>query len=149
MDKVTRSSDKTTADFPTRACASLNHVTPEKVAAIEMCATMNDTNNEQGGARLLGEMARLTAALMPPLRSVPTIVFNRQYKREDSDLARHHFVRAMCQYIIDGGRPVECNASSGAGGGGYSIRGGLLGEFAVMMHLGFLIFVVGSAATLH
>lgn len=52
-----------------------------------------------------------TAALKPPLTSVPTIVFNNQYKQDDNELAKTNFVKALCQYI-HGDKPAECSKNS-------------------------------------
>lgn len=55
----------------------------------------------------------MTAALQPPLTSVPFIVFNKQpHKQEDSTLAQTNFVKALCQYI-QGDKPAECLRNAG------------------------------------
>lgn len=56
----------------------------------------------------------VTNALQKPLKSVPTIVFNNQYKKEDNDLAQNNFVSALCQYI-EHGKPAECSRNAAFG----------------------------------
>lgn len=56
---------------------------------------------------------QLTDKLQKPLKGVPTIVFDGQYKEEDSKLAQINFVKAFCQYV-KGAKPAECAKNSGS-----------------------------------
>ncbi|XP_025834258.1 GILT-like protein 1 isoform X2 [Agrilus planipennis] len=102
MDKVDRQTSNTT--FPLKECAEINQVT--NYVDIDNCAHHVD------GSKHLSTLGELTKNLKPPLTSVPTIVFNKQYRKEDSDLAQENFVRALCQYIHHD-KPAECSGSSG------------------------------------
>lgn len=62
------------------------------------------------GSQFLSNYGTLTSALKPPLKGVPTIVFNNAYKQEDSDLAQKNFAKALCQYISTD-KPEECNSA--------------------------------------
>lgn len=62
--------------------------------------------------QLLEHYGQLTDKLQKPLKGVPTIVFDGNYKEEDSKLAQSDFVRALCQYV-KGEKPAEC-ARNGA-----------------------------------
>lgn len=104
MATVKNIGDKT--EFPTRECAQINEV--HDVASIENCA------NDVEGSRFLNEVGIATKALNPPLTSVPTIVFNKQFKQDDNELAQSNFVKAVCQYI-DGEKPAECSKNSAFG----------------------------------
>lgn len=63
------------------------------------------------GVQLLEHYGQLTDKLQKPLKSVPTVVFNGQYKEEDSRLAQNDFVKALCQYI-KGAKPADCARNS-------------------------------------
>lgn len=101
MDRVSKDNGKT--EFPTKDCAEINQV--NNLYQIDNCAIHPDGNN------YLANIGTLTQALKPSLSSVPTIVFNNQYKKEDSDLAQSNFVKALCQYINED-KPDECLRSS-------------------------------------
>ncbi|XP_063924211.1 GILT-like protein 1 [Zophobas morio] len=101
MDKVKPNGDQT--EFPTKECAQINSV--PNLADIENCA------NDVEGSRYLNDAGILTGALTPPLTSVPTIVFNKQFKQDDNELAQSNFVKALCMYI-DGEKPAECLKNS-------------------------------------
>ncbi|RZC35814.1 GILT domain containing protein [Asbolus verrucosus] len=101
MDKVKPDGNNTV--FPTQECATINHVPDYK--GIENCA------NHPDGSRYLNDVGVLTAALNPPLTGVPTIVFNKQFKQDDNELAQTNFVQALCKYI-HGEKPAECSRSS-------------------------------------
>lgn len=90
-------------DFPTKECAELNQVT--NLMMIENCAM------HLNGAQYLANYGSLTDAFQKPLASVPTIVFNKHYKKEDSDMAQTNFVKALCQYIPDHDKIHECLTS--------------------------------------
>jgi interferon gamma-inducible protein 30 len=101
MDRVVPNGNQT--DFPTKECATINYV--PKYAEIENCA------NDVEGSRFLNDVGVQTAALKPPLTSVPTIVFNKQFKQDDNELAQTNFVKALCQYV-HGEKPAECSRNS-------------------------------------
>jgi len=101
MDKVVRDGNNT--QWPTRDCATESNVT--NLHEIENCA------NHPHGSNYLSEYGRLTQALTPPLKSVPTIVFNNQYKEDDNVLSQTNFIGALCQYI-KGEKPDECSRNS-------------------------------------
>ncbi|XP_971157.2 GILT-like protein 1 [Tribolium castaneum] len=101
MDKVKPNGNQT--QFPTQECATINHV-PNYVN-IENCA------NHVEGSQYLAEIGKQTDALKPPLTSVPTVVFNNQYKQDDNEMAKTNFVKALCQYI-HGEKPAECTKNS-------------------------------------
>jgi hypothetical protein len=118
MDRVVPNGNQT--DFPTKECATINYV--PKYAEIENCA--NDVEGERvciflvcldsrfgAGSRFLNDVGVQTAALKPPLTSVPTIVFNKQFKQDDNELAQTNFVKALCQYV-HGEKPAECSRNS-------------------------------------
>ncbi|KAJ8965747.1 hypothetical protein NQ314_003925 [Rhamnusium bicolor] len=98
MDKVTRDGPKAT--FPTMECAQINHV--NNLNVIENCVNHTD------GSNYLSILGKLTDDVQNPLKSVPTIVFNKQFKQADNDLAQINFVKALCQYI-EGTKPEECS----------------------------------------
>ncbi|CAH1981270.1 unnamed protein product [Acanthoscelides obtectus] len=100
MDKA----DREKGYFPTMDCAQINHVA--NLNTIDNCVNHTDASN------YLSKFGELTDKLQKPLQSVPTIVFNNVYNKEDSDLAQINFVRALCKHI-PGDKP-EC-IKSGAG----------------------------------
>lgn len=59
------------------------------------------------GVQLLEHYGQLTDKLQKPLKGVPTIVFDGEYREEDSKLAQNNFIKALCQYI-KGEKPAEC-----------------------------------------
>ncbi|MDN4175981.1 hypothetical protein QWY28_23755, partial [Nocardioides sp. SOB77] len=65
---------------------------------IENCAQHTD------GTGFLANLGTLTKDVSDPLKSVPTIIFNQQFKAEDNTLAQTNFVKALCQYI-QGNKP--------------------------------------------
>ncbi|XP_056639493.1 GILT-like protein 1 [Diorhabda sublineata] len=89
--------------FPTKDCALVNPVS--NVQDIENCANHTDASN------YLSIMGKLTDAVQKPLKSVPTIVFNDEFKQEDNELAQTNFVQALCQYI-KGEKPAECSKAN-------------------------------------
>ncbi|CAH1107536.1 unnamed protein product [Psylliodes chrysocephalus] len=100
MDKA----DKNAEDvFPTRDCALVNPVS--NLLDIENCSNHTDAFN------YMAVFGRLTDQVQKPLKSVPTIVFNDQYKQEDNDLAQSNFIKALCQYI-QGEKPAECSTGA-------------------------------------
>ncbi|CAG9770802.1 unnamed protein product [Ceutorhynchus assimilis] len=101
MDKTERKGDDTT--FPTKDCAEINHV--NNLNLIENCAGHTD------GSNYLANLGTLTKAVADPLKNVPTIVFNQQFKEEDNKMAQTNFVKALCQYI-HADKPSECNGAS-------------------------------------
>ncbi|XP_060518229.1 GILT-like protein 1 [Cylas formicarius] len=116
MDKAERNGDQAT--FPTKDCAELNHVAV--LDLINNCAHHTDASN------YLANYGALTDAIQKPLKYVPTIVFNNQYKQEDNTLAQTNFVKALCQYI-NGEKPMECSgASSVAVSLGFLILSGMI-----------------------
>ncbi|KAL3270678.1 hypothetical protein HHI36_021206 [Cryptolaemus montrouzieri] len=102
MDQVKRDGNNT--EFPAKRCADLNGVT-NTISMIEKCQGDPEANT------LLAALGDATEALNPKLKSVPTIVFNKQVKEEDSKLANDNFIKALCQYI-QGEKPAECTSSS-------------------------------------
>lgn len=101
MNKAVRNGNDAT--FPSYECAQLSQV--NNLNLIDNCANHTDAN------QYVEEFGKMTDAVSNPLKSVPTIVFNKQYKKEDSDLAQTNFVKALCQYI-HGEKPVECTRNS-------------------------------------
>ncbi|CAG9821398.1 unnamed protein product, partial [Phaedon cochleariae] len=85
--------------FPTKDCALYNHVS--NLNEIDNCANHTDASN------YLAMFGSMTDAVQNPLKSVPTIVFNNQFKQADTDMAQTNFVNALCQYI-HGDQPAEC-----------------------------------------
>lgn len=65
------------------------------------------------GVQLLEHYGQLTDKLQKPLKSVPTVVFNGQYKEEDNKVAQNDFVKVLCQYI-KGDKPADCAAKNTA-----------------------------------
>lgn len=101
MDKAERKGDEAT--FPTKDCAEINKV--NNLNLIDNCAGHTD------GSNYLANLGTLTNAVQNPLKSVPTIIFNQQFKAEDNALAQTNFVKALCQYI-HGEKPNECNGAN-------------------------------------
>lgn len=101
MDKTERKGDD--AIFPTKDCAEINHV--NNLNVIENCAAHSDGSNN------LAELGTMTKAFADPLKSVPTIVFNKQFKAEDNTLAQTNFVKALCNYLPADHKPSECNGA--------------------------------------
>ncbi|ENN81445.1 hypothetical protein HUJ04_000988 [Dendroctonus ponderosae] len=101
MDKTERKGNDAT--FPVKDCAEINHV--NNLNIIENCAGHTD------GSNYLANLGALTKAVADPLASVPTIVFNQNFKSEDNTLAQTNFVKALCQYI-QGTKPSDCNGAS-------------------------------------
>ncbi|CAG9859129.1 unnamed protein product [Phyllotreta striolata] len=100
MDKADKTAE---AVFPTRDCALVNPVS--NLLDIENCSNHTDAFN------YMAVFGRLTDQIQKPLKSVPTIVFNDQYKQEDNDLAQTNFAKALCQYI-ESDKPAECSGVS-------------------------------------
>jgi len=101
MDKVVKNG--TGYDFPTKDCSEINNV--RDYVKIENCAGHSD------GSKYLAALGDATSKLEPPLKSVPTIVFEGKYKAQDSKKAQENFVQAVCQYIKEN-KPSECNSSA-------------------------------------
>ena len=78
---------------------------------IRNAANIQNCANHADGVNYLAKMGNKTEAFQSPLQSVPTIVFNGQYKKDDSSLAQSNFTRAVCQYIRGEHRPQECNSA--------------------------------------
>ncbi|XP_023019665.2 GILT-like protein 1 [Leptinotarsa decemlineata] len=109
--------------FPTKECATYNPV--NNLGEIENCA------NHTSASNYLAMFGKLTDQVQNPLKSVPTIVFNNQYKQADSDLAQTNFVKALCQYI-KGEKPAECTRN---GGESLKICIGFLSILAVLWNI--------------
>lgn len=121
MDKVDR--DDANKPFPTKECAELNNV--NNLSQVDNCA------NHADGSKYLADLGTQTQALKPALTSVPTVVFNRTYKKDDSQMAQENFVKALCMYI-EHDKPAECS------------RNGAMGRHAgatLEIVLGVLVFV--------
>lgn len=103
VENVTEPGKDAKYEFPITNCSEINKV--QNAATIENC------RNHPDGADYLAELGELTKKLQPPLKSVPTIVFDNTYKKEDSALAQKNFVKALCQYIKDN-KPSECKNSA-------------------------------------
>ncbi|KAF2896572.1 hypothetical protein ILUMI_09622 [Ignelater luminosus] len=103
VENVTKPGQDPEYVFPITNCSEINKV--RNSAIIENC------RNHIDGSNYLAELGVLTQKLQPPLKSVPTIVFNNAYKKEDSTLAQKNFVEALCQYIKDN-KPSECKNSA-------------------------------------
>lgn len=105
MDKVENKSTPGNElfEFPIKLCSEMNNV--QDYVKIENCAEYVDS------LQYLAQLDEMTASLKPPLKSVPTIVFQGQFKQEDSDLAQTNFVKALCQYIKND-KPNECKSSA-------------------------------------
>ncbi|CAG9821394.1 unnamed protein product [Phaedon cochleariae] len=74
---------------------------------------------DKNASNYLAMFGSMTDAVQNPLKSVPTIVFNNQFKQADTDMAQTNFVNALCQYI-HGDQPAECTRN-----GAYSPQVGL------------------------
>ncbi|XP_066149341.1 GILT-like protein 1 [Euwallacea fornicatus] len=101
MDKTEKKGDNAT--FPTKDCAEINHV--NNLNLIENCAAHSD------GSNYLATLGTQTNEVSNPLKSVPTIVFNGQFKADDNALAQTNFVKSLCQYITKD-KPSECNGAA-------------------------------------
>jgi len=91
--------------FPAEKCADELNI-GEKVQIIQ-CA--NSTMADD----LLAEMGNKTQKLQPPLKSVPTVVFNNKYDENDFKSAQTNFKGVLCKYISSP-KPVECSGTSGS-----------------------------------
>lgn len=105
MEKVDRS-NRSDVKFPIVECGGL----VEKVKNVNDIETCSE---HSVGVQLLEHYGQLTDKLQKPLKGVPTIVFNGQYKEEDNKLAQNDFVKALCQYI-KGEKPAECARNTAA-----------------------------------
>ncbi|XP_071450061.1 GILT-like protein 1 [Hetaerina americana] len=74
---------------------------------IQMCI------NGVEGNTTLAKMGEKTKALMPPLTSVPTVVFDMKYKMEEQKMITSDFMMALCSRITTN-KPTECSGKSGA-----------------------------------
>lgn len=79
-------------------------------AQVPILAQVLNCVNHITGKEYLANIGKITNDFQKPLKSVPTIVFNRNYKREDSDNAQSNFIKTLCQYI-EGERPTECTTN--------------------------------------
>ncbi|CAH0548552.1 unnamed protein product [Brassicogethes aeneus] len=105
MDKSVKKEDQEPQmSFPSNDCANLNQV--PNVNIIDNCAKHHD------GSTYLAQAGNMTDMLMKPLKSVPTIVFDKIYKMEDSQMAQKNFVKALCQYIKMSPKPATCLENS-------------------------------------
>lgn len=102
MDKTTKRIDENTGatiyDFPINNCSLINHV--QNYVAIENCAQHPD------GSKYLAAFGDETHRFQENLMSVPTIVFNNKYTKEESNDATKNFVKVLCKYITE--KPDEC-----------------------------------------
>jgi len=89
--------------FPAEKCAD-EHKIAEKSQIIQ-CA--NSTMADD----LLAEMGNKTQMLQPPLKSVPTVVFNNKYDENDFKSAQTNFKGVLCKYISSP-KPAECSGTS-------------------------------------
>lgn len=99
MEKVDRT-NRSNVKFPTIECGGV----VEKVKNVNEIETCSEHTT---GVQLLEHYGQLTDKLQKPLKSVPTVVFNGQYKEDDNKLAQNNFVKVLCQYI-KGEKPAEC-----------------------------------------
>lgn len=94
MNKTSKSVDG--YDFPIGECAEIANV-PNYVS-IENCA------NHTVGSTYLAALGEETQQFQKPLKSVPTIVFNNRYDKQESTDAGNFFNQILCKYIT---QPLE------------------------------------------
>lgn len=85
-------------------CATTINV---KHQPIEACLTSDEGN------MALENLGVKTKALTPPIKSVPTIVFNNEYTQAEQQKIASDFKSALCSHIT-GTKPAECNAKGGS-----------------------------------
>ncbi|KAG8236601.1 hypothetical protein J437_LFUL016850 [Ladona fulva] len=85
-------------------CATLINFDARK---IEDCA------NSTEGYDALKKLGDKTKNLSPPLKSVPTVVFNNKPAEADQEKITANFMEALCMRI-QGTKPTECGSHSGA-----------------------------------
>lgn len=99
-ENITEPGQEPGYEFPIKNCSEISHV--PTYTDIENCV------NHQDGLKYLAQLGEMTANLKPPLGSVPAVVFDGQYKKEDCSLARRNFLKALCQYIKKDTMLDEC-----------------------------------------
>lgn len=94
-----------TAVFPAETCA-VQEAIGEKEAILS-CA------NSTEGDNFLANMGDITKKLNPPLTSVPTVLFNKMFEKNEAKEAESNFKGVLCKYLADP-KPEECAGTSGA-----------------------------------
>ncbi|XP_075229155.1 GILT-like protein 1 [Lycorma delicatula] len=88
--------------YPGNQCASANGI---DYKPIETCAQTRQ------GDEYLAALGDMTVALEPMLKSVPTIVFNDKFSKEDNEFAQVNFKMALCNHI-SGTKPDQCSENN-------------------------------------